>query len=114
MISSRLSKRYAKALFSIGQEDGRYTQYGTDLAGFAEFCRANEEFGKVVANPIFSLEDRRQILRTILQRSDYADMVKNFLYLLLDKNRIGAISSETVASMVATFRRGRFGSMAST
>ena len=91
MIGSRISKRYAKALLSLGQEDGNYMEYGNDLQEFGRFCSANEEFTKVVANQIFSVEERKRVLDMVLDKSPFADLVKNFLRLLLDKNRIGGI-----------------------
>ncbi len=91
MIGSKISKRYAKALLSLGQEDGNYVAYGKDLQEFGRFCAANEEFIRVVANQIFSVEERKRVLDAILAKSDFSDLVKNFLMLLLDKNRIGGI-----------------------
>jgi len=91
LIGSRISKRYAKALLSLGQEDGNYIGYGKDLQEFGRFCSANEEFIKVVANQIFSVEERKKVLDTVLDKSSFADLVNNFLRLLLDKNRIGGI-----------------------
>ena len=91
MISSKLSRRYAKALFSLGQEDGNFLQYGQEIKEFADFCYANKEFFGVVANQIFSVTERKNVLNAILVKSSFSDLVKNFLRLLLDKNRIGAI-----------------------
>ena len=91
MIGSRISKRYAKALLSLGQEDGNYMAYGKDLQEFGAFCAANREFLKVVSNQIFSVEERKKVLDLVLAKSPFADLVKNFLRLLLDKNRIGGI-----------------------
>ena len=91
MIASKVSKRYAKALFSLGQEDGKYKQYGQDLMEFTQFCQENREFRRVITNPIFGLEDRKKVLQIILEKSSFSGVVNNFLNLLLDKNRIGAI-----------------------
>ncbi|MBW2610586.1 MAG: ATP synthase F1 subunit delta [Deltaproteobacteria bacterium] len=91
MIGSRISKRYAKALLSLGQEDGNYIGYGKDLQEFGKFCSAHNEFLKVVANQIFSVEERKKVLDTVLDKSSFANLVQNFLRLLLDKNRIGGI-----------------------
>lgn len=91
MIGSRISKRYAKALLSLGQEDGNYIEYGNELQEFGRFCAANEEFIKVVANQIFSVEERKKVLDAVLAKSAFSGLVQNFLRLLLDKNRIGGI-----------------------
>lgn len=95
MSDSRLSRRYAKALFSLGQGDGSLGNYGRELMEFNDFCSANRDFGQVIANPIFSVEERKKLLEVILSRSGFSAMVKNFLNLLLDKNRIGAIKAIT-------------------
>jgi F-type H+-transporting ATPase subunit delta len=53
------------------------------------------DFGHAISNPIFPIEDRKRVLQTILKQSGFSDLVKNFLNLLLDKNRIGAIDAIT-------------------
>ena len=95
MIGSKVSKRYAKALLSLGQEDGNFEKYGRDLLDFSGFCEDHKEVLEVIANQIFPVEDRRKILQTLLEKSTYSDVVKNFLNLLLDKNRIGIIHQIT-------------------
>lgn len=95
MNGSRLAKRYAKALFSLGQEDGNYDQYGQDLMEFVAFCRQNWDFRRVIANPIFAVEDRKNVLQAVLEKSSFSEMVRNFLFLLLEKDRMGAIESIT-------------------
>ncbi|MBW1804998.1 MAG: F0F1 ATP synthase subunit delta [Deltaproteobacteria bacterium] len=95
MSDSRLSKRYAKALFGLGKENDDFGQYGQELTEFTDFCVKHEDFGQVIANPIFSVEDRKKVLKSILDKSGFSGMVMNFLNLLLDKNRIGAIEAIT-------------------
>jgi F-type H+-transporting ATPase subunit delta len=95
LIGSRISKRYAKALLSLGQEDGNYEVYGKNLQDFSSFCSANQQFLGVISNQIFSVEERKRVLDAVLEKSDFSVVVKNFLRLLLDKNRIGAIEAIT-------------------
>ena len=95
MIGSKISRRYAKALLSLGREDGAYERYGKELQAFCRFCSANEEFFRVISNQIFSVEDRKRILDLVLDQSGLTHVVKNFLRLLLDKNRIGAVREMT-------------------
>ncbi|MEJ2723498.1 MAG: ATP synthase F1 subunit delta [Deltaproteobacteria bacterium] len=96
MIGSRVSKRYAKALLSIGQEDGRLQQYGQELSDFAEFCRHHPELLKAVSSRIFPQENRKRILNGILEKSHYSEIMVRFLNLLLDKDRIGAVEAITL------------------
>ena len=95
MTGSKISRRYAKALLSIGQEDGQYETYGENLREFAEVCTAHEVFFKVISNQLFSVEDRKKILEVVLAKSTFSDVVKNFLRLLVDKNRIAAVPEVT-------------------
>lgn len=95
MIGAKVSKRYAKALFSLGQEDGNFQQYGRDLTEFTRICQDNPDFLKVIANPIFAVEERKKVLQFVLDKSSFSDRTKNFLNLLLDKNRIGAMEAIT-------------------
>lgn len=92
MIGSTISRRYAKALISIGQEDGQYEEYGQNLQEFVGLCSINEEFFKVISNQIFSVADRKKVLEIVLEKGRFSDVTKNFLRLLIDKNRIGAIN----------------------
>ena len=62
MIGSKVSRRYAKALLSLGQEDGSYAEYGRNLQEFGSFCSDNGEFFQVISNQLFGLEDRKKIL----------------------------------------------------
>jgi F-type H+-transporting ATPase subunit delta len=95
LIGSRVSRRYAKALFSIGREDGQFERYGQDLNAFTRFYQQAPQFRQVIVNPVFDLEDRQKVLQVVLERSGFSATVRNFLNLLLDKNRMGAIEAIT-------------------
>lgn len=93
MIGSKVSKRYAKALFSLAREDGKIPEYGEDLKGFVKVFQDYPEFAQVVASRVFTLEDRRRILEMVMESAPLSILVKNFLHLLLDKGRIGVVGS---------------------
>lgn len=93
MSDSKISRRYARALFSLGQEDGSFAIYGKELEEFKDFFKEHADFGNAISNPIFLQEDRKNILKFVLDKSGFSILVKNFLYLLLDKNRIGLIEA---------------------
>ena len=93
MSDSRISRRYARALFSLGKEDGSFATYGKELNEFKDFFKEYAEFGNAVSNPIYAMEERKNILQFVLEKSAFSSLVKNFLNLLLDKNRIGSIEA---------------------
>ncbi|MGD9157613.1 MAG: ATP synthase F1 subunit delta [Desulfobacteraceae bacterium] len=93
MSDSRISKRYAGALFSLGQEDGSFATYGKELEEFKDFFIKNADFGDAISNPIYKLEERKNVLEFVLGKSSFSNLVKNFLNLLLDKKRIDSIEA---------------------
>jgi F-type H+-transporting ATPase subunit delta len=92
---TRLSKRYAKALFSLGMEDGFFSRYGQELAEFVDSFREHKDFRMVISNPVFAVNERQKVLHAVLEKRSFSRMVINFLNLLLEKGRIGSI--ETVS-----------------
>jgi F-type H+-transporting ATPase subunit delta len=86
-----ISKRYAKALMSLGKEDGNYAEYGRQLADFTALFAASGELDSVLTNPQFNLDDRRQVLVAIMDKMGLTGVIRNFLNLMLDKDRIGLV-----------------------
>ncbi len=95
MSSSRISKRYARALFAIGQENNLFALYGKELDKFMELIRKYPDFKNAVSNKVYKLEERKKVLKYVLDKLDFSGVVKNFFYLLLEKNRINAIEGIT-------------------
>ncbi len=91
MINLSLARRYAKALLSIGKEDGKYKEYGAELSSFAYLLQREPELQDAIVNPMYARDDRRRVLDKILDMIQLDPMVSNFLKLLFDKNRIDGI-----------------------
>jgi len=91
LINLSLARRYAKALLSIGKEDGKYNEYGVELSSFAHLLQREPELHDAIVNPMYSRDDRRRVLEKILEMVQMDPMVSNFLKLLFDKNRIDGI-----------------------
>jgi F-type H+-transporting ATPase subunit delta len=88
LIKEIIAKRYARSLISIGQEDGQYQQYGEELDRFDELTQSSEELREVLENPIYNLENQKELLKTLSGRLSLSPVVTNFLNLLLDKRRM--------------------------
>ena len=84
-----VSRRYAKALMLIGEEDGQSDQYKQELEEIVRLFDSSEELEKAVTNPLFDKNDRRNILSAVLDKTDFSRVMKAFLVLLFDKGRIG-------------------------
>lgn len=92
MIDLTVSRRYAKALLMLGQEDGKYKEYGEELSGFAQLLEREPELKHALVNPIHSLEERKKLLLRIIELFNLSPLMGNFLKLLFDKHRIPALS----------------------
>ena len=92
MIARKIARRYAKALLNIGQEDGKYEQYGEDLAAFRSLVDQEKQLRLVLANPTISIPQRQAIIKEIAQRLHLSPLLGNLLQLLVEKNRIQYLS----------------------
>jgi len=84
-----VSRRYAKALILIGQEDGQAEQYNTELGSVVELFDTQEGFETALINPLYNKNDRKKVLEAVLAATDFSAIMKSFLILLFDKGRIG-------------------------
>lgn len=93
MIADIVARRYARALFSIGQQKGaaEIEAYGKDLAEFAAVLKETPELVKVFRNPIFSVVEKKAIVEKILSKLDPNRTTRNFLFLLADKDRLSIL-----------------------
>ena len=84
-----VSRRYAKALILIGQEDGQAEQYNQELEAVVGLFETQEGFESALVNPLFNKNDRKKVLEAVLAATDLSAVMKSFMVLLFDKGRIG-------------------------
>jgi len=97
LIDMAVARRYAKALLTIGRDDGNYKEYGEGLSGFSHLLDRERELKDALLNPIHSLEERRKLLLRIIELLQMPPMVANLLQLLLDKHRLNALPGVAAA-----------------
>ena len=90
MIGSIVARRYARALFAIGQEAGAdaLKKYGQELTLLSEMLDGAPELYRVFRNPIFGVEQKKAVLEKVLERLNLSKMVQNFCFLLAEKDRL--------------------------
>ena len=93
MISSNIAKRYARAFFKIAGEEQRYEQYHGELVRFSSLLEENRHLSEFFANPVFAQPDKRAVVDALLAKLQLSPLTANFLRLLVDKRRIGILSS---------------------
>ncbi len=83
-----VSRRYARALLSLGKEDGNYLRYGEELKAFSELLKRESQARYVLESPIYDFTSRNKLLKSILEKAGFTQTINNFIQLLLTKGRI--------------------------
>lgn len=97
-----LARRYAKAIFSIGQEQATYDQYNEVLQGLASLYVSHPEVADAVTNPLYPLDVKEKVMQGIVASMGVDTVIGNFLNLLVQKKRAGLLPeiAEAYQSMV--------------
>jgi F-type H+-transporting ATPase subunit delta len=90
-MAGSVSRRYARALFSIGVDRGNFEQLGKELDAFADLWTGSAELREALANPVFKAAEKRAVLQSLLPRVAPNADVQKFILLLLDRRRLGAV-----------------------
>ena len=85
MRSSVIARRYSKALILIGKEDGQAEKYRDELDGFIAVLDAQPVFEQTIANPLYGTENRRAILKTVIEKLQLSDVITSFLLLQIGR-----------------------------
>ena len=83
-----VSRRYARALLSLGKEDGNYLKYGEELKAFSDLLKKETQARYVLQSPIYDFTSRNNLLKAILNKTGFSQTITNFIQLLLTKGRI--------------------------
>ncbi|MGW8194731.1 MAG: F0F1 ATP synthase subunit delta [Desulforhopalus sp.] len=86
-----LAKRYAKAIFTIGQEQGTFEEYNKVLQGLAELYSTTPEVVDALTNPLYPMDVREKVMAGIIGSMEVDTVMGNFLNLLVQKQRAGIL-----------------------
>jgi F-type H+-transporting ATPase subunit delta len=88
-----VARRYAKALFAVGkkQSESELDAYGKQLTELAGALAGAPEALRFFKNPVFSVEEKKAVLKQIAGKLGITGSVMNFANLLADKNRLVSI-----------------------
>jgi F-type H+-transporting ATPase subunit delta len=92
MINVRIARRYAKALLSIGKEDGQAETYKKELADFSKLLKDHGELEHVISCPLYNVEGRKNVLSAFIEKLGPSQTMVSFLSLLFEKGRIQYLS----------------------
>jgi F-type H+-transporting ATPase subunit delta len=88
VMGGSVARRYARALFGIGVDAGKFEALGDELGELASLWNESDELRQTLENPVFQPSEKRKVLESILPRVAPTPEVQRFVLLLLDRRRI--------------------------
>lgn len=82
-----LAKRYAKAIFTIGQEQENYEEYNEVLQGVATLFTETPEVADALTNPLYPMDVKEKVMTGLVASIGVDAVMGNFLNLLVQKKR---------------------------
>lgn len=89
MADNKVGRRYAEAIFSVGESNNNLQEVYEALNSLMEMYLKDKEFKNLIDHPLISLEEKKSFLDKIFV--DESQEVKNILFYLLDKGRVSDI-----------------------
>lgn len=86
-----LARRYAKAIFTVGQEQATYEQYNEVLQGLAQLFVTHPEVVDAVTNPLYPMDVKEKVMQGIVASMGVDQVIGKFLSLLVQKKRAGLL-----------------------
>ncbi len=91
MSNSAIAIRYAKALLSIGKEQGLVEPYAEELSSVAAVMSREDMLRLLLDSPTFPVDKKSAIMSDVAETMKLSDGMKTFLGLLVEKGRIAQI-----------------------
>lgn len=110
-----LARRYAKALFAVGKEEGKFEEYNEALQGVAGLYVSHREVADALTNPLYPLDIRQKVMAGMIASMGVEKIMANFLNLLVEKKRAGILPevAEEYQAMVDNEKNVSHGSVVS-
>jgi len=87
MKNAILANRYAKALFSVAQEENAFDDYAKSLNEIAAAMSAYPEVKDGLTNVMYPLDVRSKVMAHLAETQGASQVIKNFLELVVQKKR---------------------------
>jgi len=92
LISQSIAKRYAKGLFNVGEKNGKYREYQSEIEGVLGVFDKEERLKRAIVLPLVEVEKRREVLSDVLKSLQVSSPLASMFTMLLEKNRMGYLS----------------------
>lgn len=82
-----LDRRYALALYEVGEGKGKVEEYIEDLKSIVNLMKTDSDFLQVIKHPQISTSKKKEIFKDIFSGKIDDDLL-SFLLILIDKDRL--------------------------
>ena len=82
-----LANRYAKAIFTVGQDQKKYEEYNEVLQGLANLYETHPDVVDALTNPLYPMDVKENAMKGIVGSMKVDAIMGNFLNLLVQKQR---------------------------
>jgi F-type H+-transporting ATPase subunit delta len=90
-LSSVVSRRYAKALIDLAAQEGIVDQIERNFGKTVQTIIQTRKLKNFFFNPVYKGEEKRKLLDMVIQEMAISGLLKKFLILLIEKDRIPEI-----------------------
>ncbi len=91
-MSSAVARRYARSLSDLAHEQSCLDTIASDLRGLVAILAGSDELRAALANPSIPRSERAGVVQAVVSKIKAHEITSNFLCLLLDNNRLAALS----------------------
>jgi F-type H+-transporting ATPase subunit delta len=97
LITNAIARRYAKALVQLAIEEGGVETFHAELTAFDALLAGNRNLWAILVSPAYRIEAKREMMRELIAKMELSATVKNFLLLVLEKNRLNYLPQIVVS-----------------
>jgi F-type H+-transporting ATPase subunit delta len=87
-VQSKAAHRYARALFSLAQEEGGVALIRGELDDMARLLAVNPDLRRRLFQPLHPASERRQVLNSICEQGRGSQTIRNFFAFLIEQRRL--------------------------
>ena len=90
MTDTRIARRYASAIFALGENEGKTAnaKRGETLKALDSLLDESPALDRVFKSPIITVAEKKKIVGDLLDKLDADPVTRNFCFLLADKDRL--------------------------
>ncbi len=88
MANTATARRYAKALFELGNQENLLDSLRDRMDDLDRLVRSEPAIMDLFKNPVYSVEDKKAVLKTFSEKTQSPPLLVRFLELLAVKNRL--------------------------